>query len=230
RARASDAMTRPMPVDDKLPRERSAPVMASAGPAAASASVIAPPVCSGSSTESARKQAMPTAHAASETASPSASRTRYTRRDYARLTVSEGGRKMPRMRDIRFRGWLPSLMALAAASASCGPAPANLHDALQQLTQVYCEAEFRCCSSAQAQAKSGVGDGSHCSMAVVPLVVQFGVAAQSAIDKGLYTYDGSAAALCIDGIRGALSGCGGPAPRIAFDANPICISMLVGKL
>ncbi|HZS37067.1 MAG TPA: hypothetical protein VFF06_09575 [Polyangia bacterium] len=125
---------------------------------------------------------------------------------------------------------MPSLMALAAASASCGPAPANLHDALQQLTQVYCEAEFRCCSSAQAQAKSGVGDVSHCSMAVVPLVVQFGVAAQSAIDKGLYTYDGSAAALCIDGIRGALSSCGGPAPRIAFDANPICISMLVGKL
>src|SRR5581483_1274909 len=166
---------------------------------------------------------MPTAHAASETASPSASRTRYTRRDYARLTVSEGGRKMPRMRDIRFRGWLPSLMALAAASASCGPAPANLHDALQQLTQVYCEAEFRCCSSAQAQA--GVGDVSHCSMAVVPLVVQFGVAAQSAIDKGLYTYDGSAAALCIDGIRGALSSCSGARaatrPTSAAAARPV---------
>jgi hypothetical protein len=125
-------------------------------------------------------------------------------------------------------------LAIALAApwmfAGCSSAPANLHDAIQQLTQIYCEAEFRCCSAAQATAKSGVADASHCSMSVLPSLVQLGAAAQAQVDKGLYTYSPGAAAICVDSIRGALSSCSGTAFQTDFGANPFCTAAFTGTL
>ncbi len=120
-----------------------------------------------------------------------------------------------------------SLLVAVGCSSSSSTSVPTLHDFEAQIDSLICTSRFQCCTPAQAMARDPMKpDAASCTVALDAEIDTTFAKAEAGITSGIFIYDASAGAACIDAAKAAEADC-----SATLADQPIeCAEALVGTL